>query len=35
MHWDCADQFDASDTEGIRGCCGLAVLGEGRVGEGC
>jgi hypothetical protein len=35
MHRDCADRFDASDTEGIRGCCGLAVLGEGRVGEGC
>jgi hypothetical protein len=35
MRRDYADRVDASDTEGIRGCCGLAVLGEGRVGEGC
>jgi hypothetical protein len=35
MHRDCADRVDASDTEGIQGCWGLAVLGEGRVGEGC
>jgi hypothetical protein len=26
--------WHASDTEGIRSCWGLAVLGEGRVGEG-
>jgi hypothetical protein len=32
---DYADRVDASDMEGIRGCWGLAVLGEGRVGEGC
>jgi hypothetical protein len=27
--------WHASDTEGIPGCWWLAVLGEGRVGEGC
>jgi hypothetical protein len=34
MCWDYADRVDASDTEGIRGCCRLAVLGRAEWARG-